>query len=433
MASVIKMNGFRYQNKNMKKSIVLLLAAVSYFLPSLSQRHEILDDDIATLQVVAGQDWLSMPVIQLNGSSVNNKINISFDDLTHTYRRFTYKIEHCEADWSVSDGLFTSDYVSGFADGNTIDDLEESINTNVLYTHYSLQIPNEQCSLKISGNYKITVVDENDGGRPVIVAYFMVTEQKMDVQLSVSGNTDIDVHKAHQQVSMQLNYGSFNVTDPNTQIKTVVLQNGRWDNAKINAKPQYVMSDGLKWDHCRDFIFPAGNEYHKFEVLDVTHPTMGIDHIEWDGSDYHVYPFESVPRPNYVYDEDANGSFYIRNSDNEENDITSEYVYVHYVLKCPQEVSGDVYLNGQWTYDRFLPEYQMTYDHTDGSYKATVMQKQGYYSYQFVMHDNSGIPQTMPTEGSYYQTENKYQALVYFRGRGERTDRLVGYCQTQIK
>ncbi len=417
----------------MKKKTVLFLMAVMCFLPSFCQRHEIFDKDIATLQVVAGDDWLSMPVVKLNNSSVNNRLNISFDDLTHTYRRFAYKIEHCEADWTVSDQLFTSDYVSGFADGNTIDDYEESINTNVLYTHYTLTIPNENCSLRMSGNYKITVYDENDDERPVFIAYFMVTEEKMDVQMSVSSNTDIDINKAHQQVSMELKYGSLSVTDHEAQIKTVVLQNGRWDNAVINATPQYKMADGLKWDHCRDLIFPAGNEYHKYEILDVDHPTMGIDHIGWDGENYHVYPFECEPRPNYVYDEDANGSFYIRNSDNDENDITSQYVYVHYVLKCPYEVNGDVYLNGQWTYGRFLPEYKMEYDLAEKCYKATVMQKQGYYSYQFVMLDKSGTPQIMPTEGSYYQTENKYQVLVYYKGRGERADRLVAYKQVQIK
>ena len=65
-----------------------------------AQRNEILSDRIATLQVVAGDDWLSPPVTFLHGKP----IHISFDDLTHEYHRYTYKIEHCDADWSVSDG-----------------------------------------------------------------------------------------------------------------------------------------------------------------------------------------------------------------------------------------------------------------------------------------------------------------------------------------
>ena len=416
----------------MKKTILLTLLT-SLITCANAQRHEIYDPNIKSLQVVAGQNWMSLPVIKLRGNSPNDIINIGFDDLTHSYHRYVYKIEHCNADWTVSDQLFTSDYIEGFADGSTIDDNEESINTNVLYTHYKLRIPNEDCQLKMSGNYKLTVYDENDNNRRVFTAGFMVLEPQMGLQLSVTTNTDLDFNKAHQQVSMQLSYGNINVTDPTSQIKTAVMQNGRWYNAKLNAKPQYIMPNGLKWDHNRDLIFPAGNEYHKFEVLDVSHPTMGIDRIDWDGKNYNVYPFMCEPRLNYVYDEDANGAFYIRNSDNIENDISSEYVFVHYRLKCPQKVNGTVYLNATWTNDWFTPDYQMTYNDATQCYEATIMQKQGYYSYQIVMLDNSGTVQIMPTEGSFYQTENKYQALVYYRGQGERTDRLVAYQEVQIK
>lgn len=416
----------------MKKTRLILLSLILVKNVS-AQRNEIYDRGIASLQVVAGQQWLSLPIIKLGSHGPNERINISFDDLTHTYHRYVYRIEHCEADWTVSDQLFSSDYIEGFQDGNTIDDIVESINTNTLYTHYSLQIPNEQCSLKMSGNYKLTVYDENDGDRPMFTACFMVIEPAMGVALDVTTNTDIDINKAHQQVSMQVNYGGINVTDPMSQIKTVIMQNRRWDNAKVNPRPQYIMPDGLKWEHNRDLIFQAGNEYHKYEILDVDHPSMGIDRIVWDGNDYQVYPYVCTPRPNYLYDEDANGAFYIRNSDNIENDISSEYVYVHYTLKTPQRFAGDIYVNGAWTNDQFTPEYLMTYDEINKCYTATIRQKQGYYSYQYVLVDDNGASQAVPSEGSFYQTENKYQALVYYRGRGERTDRLVGYQEVQFK
>ena len=416
----------------MKKTLLALISAI---LPATSyaQNNEIYDKGIASLQVVAGQNWMSLPIIRLGSHSPNDRINISFDDLTHTYHRYTYKIEHCEADWTVSDQIFASDFINGFQEGNTIENSMESINTNVLYTHYKLTIPNEDCSLKMSGNYKLTVFDENDDNRPMFTACFMVLENAMGVQLDVTTNTDIDINKQHQQVSMQVNYGSVNVTDPSTQIKTVVMQNRRWDNARINPKPQYTMADGLRWEHNSDLIFQAGNEYHKYEILDVSHPTMGIDRIDWDGENYQVYPYACVPRPNYVYDEDANGAFYIRNSDNIENDIASEYVFVNYTLQVPERVDGDVYVNGAWTNDQLTPEYRMEYDDMNRCYTARILQKQGYYSYQFVMVGRDGVSRVVPSDGCFYQTENKYQALVYYRGTGERTDRLVGYQQVQIK
>lgn len=421
--------------KTLSKTLVIILTLGTTILrptTSCAQRHEIFNDKIKSLQVVCGDKWLSLPVMKLHDSSPENVINISFDDLTHTYQRYTYSIEHCDADWTSSDGLFQSDYIEGFATNNVIEDVEESINTNVLYTHYRLSIPNENCRLKMSGNYKLTIIDDNSGEK-ILTACFMVVEPATTVAIEATTNTDIDTNKSHQQVGMMVRYNQLKVTDPTTQIKTVVMQNRRWDNAVINAKPQYATIDAMQWTHNRALIFNAGNEYHKFETLATSHATMGVDHIAWDGSNYHAWLFEDEPRPNYLYDEDANGAFYIRNSDNIENDRSSDYMYVHFTLNCPHPVANDVYINGEWTYDKFLPEYKMEYNHEKARYEASILLKQGYYSYQYVTLNSDGTTGTMPTEGDFFQTENKYSALIYFRGQGERTDRLVGYREIQLK
>lgn len=408
-------------------TLILALSTVSLS----AQNNETYDPSIASLQVVAGTDWLSLPIIRLGRTDETDVINIGFDDLTHEYRRMTYTVEHCEADWSKSENLFASDYIDGFAEGNTIDEGEQSVNTNTQYTHYSLQIPNERCRPKLSGNYRLRVYDDDNGGRELLSACFMVVEPLATVGLTVSSNTDIDVNKAHQQVSMRVSYGSLRVTNPE-QIKTVVMQNRRTDTAVSSPKPQYVTPSGMMWEHCRELIFPAGNEYHKFEVLDVSHPSMGVERTEWDDGQYQVYPFVCTPRPAYLYDEDADGAFYIRNSDNIANDTESDYVYVHYRLKSDEPAEGKVYVNGVWTDNHFTPEYELTYDPVERCYSATVRQKLGYYSYQFVLRNADNNSLVMPTEGSYWQTENRYQAIVYYRGDGERTDRIVGYAQTQF-
>ncbi len=418
--------------KEMMGKTFFVAAFLCSALGATAQRNEILNPDIKTLQVVCGQKWQDMPVMKLDDFSPDNVMNISFDDLTHTYRRYVYNIEHCEADWTTSDGLFQSDYIEGFSNDNTIDEIEESINTNVLYTHYKLQIPNEKCRLKLSGNYRLTVTDDNTG-ETVLTACFMVVDPLVSISLGVETNTDIDINKSHQQVEMAVNYNSLRVVDPGEQIKTVVLQNGRWDNAKVNVKQNYVTTSSMQWQHNRGLIFDAGNEYRKFETLSTSHATMGIDNVSWDGKNYHAAVFTDAPRPNYLYDEDANGVFFIRNSDNVEIDNTCEYVLVDFTLLCSSPVDEDVYLNGKWTNGRFLPEYRMRYDEANGCYRGQVMLKQGYYSYQYVTVKADGTTGIMPTEGSYWQTENKYQALVYYRSQGGRTDQLVGYTQVQYK
>ena len=220
-----------------------------------AQRNRILNPDIASLQVVAGNNWISMPVIAL-GEGV--PVNIAFDDLTHEYRRYAYKVEHCNADWSTSGDLFVSDYIDGFNADNVIEHVEQSINTNVLYTHYRFQIPNERCKLKMSGNYRVTIYDANDDDKAVAECCFMVVEPRMGIKLSVDANTDKGINSRWQQVEMEVKYGGgLSVTDVQRQIYTVVMQNGRWDNAVVNAKPQFVMGDGLRWSHNAQLVFEA--------------------------------------------------------------------------------------------------------------------------------------------------------------------------------
>jgi len=407
----------------MKKAIFFLSLVFICNLNICAQRNEMLDKNIASLQVVANNDWLSLPIITLNS---NDFVNISFDDLTHEYHRYCYKIEHCEADWQTSCALFESDYIDGFASGNTIDDVQESTNTVQLYTHYNISFPNNKCRPKISGNYRVTIYDENDEKHVVCRAYFMIVEPSMAVQLNVTTNTDIDINGKHQQVEMAVDYGNNIVSNPQTQIKTVVMQNGRWDNAVINARPQYIKANGLQWIHCKDFIFDGGNEYRKFETLDVTHTTMGLESINWDGHNYHAWIWTDEPRPSYIYDKDANGAFLIRNSDNIDNDVNSDYIITHFRLKSPQ-TADPIYINGFFTNDRFLPQYEMKWNEKNQQYEGELLLKQGYYSYQYLMMKPEGKLKPVPSEGNFYQTENTYQALIYFKANGDRTDRLVGY------
>ena len=407
----------------MKKAIFFLSLVFICNLNICAQRNEILDKNIASLQVVANNDWLSLPIITLNS---NDFVNISFDDLTHEYHRYCYKIEHCEADWQTSSALFESDYIDGFASGNTIDDVQESTNTVQLYTHYKISFPNNKCRPKISGNYRVTIYDENDEKHVVCRAYFMIVEPSMAVQLNVTTNTDIDINGKHQQVEMAVDYGNNIISNPQTQIKTVVMQNNRWDNAVVNARPQYIKANGLQWIHCKDFIFDGGNEYRKFETLDVTHTTMGLESINWDGHNYHAWIWTDEPRPSYIYDKDANGSFLIRNSDNIDNDINSDYIITHFRLKTPQ-TADPIYINGFFTNDRFLPQYEMKWNEKNQQYEGELLLKQGYYSDQYLMMKPEGKLKPVPSEGNFYQTENTYQALIYFKANGDRTDRLVGY------
>ena len=404
-----------------------LLFIIAYVMPLLfcNAKHQIFTENVKSLQVVVNNQWMSLPIMNLDSRDV---LHIGFDEMSHTYHRFVAHIEHCEVDWSPSDQLFESDWLEGFND-QPIEDYENSLNTTVLYTHYEMQIPNENCRLKMSGNYRIHILDEDEDNTEVLVAEFRVAEELMNIGLSVTTNTDLDFNIRYQQIGMSLNYNSLRVNNPSDQLQVFVLQNGREDNMKKNPKPNYITPKGLRWEHNKALIFEGGNEYHKFEVLDPTHITMGLEHVEWNEDErfFHATPFLCTPQRNYLYTEDADGAFYIRNSDNIENDRLSDYIMVHYKFMPARNYGhSKVIIDGDWTTGN-VDNYVMEYDEADHSYNAAILQKMGYYNYQLLMLDADGITHCVPEEGSFYQTENRYTALAYYRGNGERTWRLVAH------
>jgi len=408
-------------------AVILAVCAAACCQPVVAW-HKVLSPTVKGLQVVRNDDFEDLPVLELGSSDV---LTIDFDELSHNYHRYTYRLEPCNPDWTPAGGLFESDWLRGF-NGQPIEDYENSLNTVTLYTHYQLRFPNSSCRPRLSGNYRLYITDDETGDDAIIVE-LRVVEPLMNVGIGVATNTDLDLNGRYQQVSLSVNYNQVRVTRPNDQLRVYVLQNGREDNMKVNVRPDFVTSEGLRWEHNKQLIFEAGNEYHKFEVLDPSHPTMGLDITRWDEATrtWHVWPLAVEERRSYVYDEDADGAALQRNSDNDEINTTSEYVNVHYQLLARREYAdANVILSGRWATED-PGQYVMAYDAETNTYNATLLQKLGYYNYMLLLQDYDGTTHTLPEEGSFYQTENRYQAFVYYQGTGERSWRLVG-CQEVV-
>ena len=69
----------------------------------------------------------------------------------------------------------------------------------------------------------------------------------------------------------------------------------------------------------------------------------------------------------------------------------------------------------------------MTFDAAGTKYFNSLFLKQGVYDYTYVWVDKTGKPDINALEGSYFETENDYQILVYYRPSGSRWEELVGY------
>lgn len=406
------------------KHLSLLFTLLFSLGHAFAQQSLIFDTShLRSLQLIVDDDVLLPPVVELGKRW---SMRIGFDEMSHDYRRFRYHIDHCEADWSVSEDIFESDFLAGLND-QLIEDYEKSFNTTQIYTHYQLLLPNEDVRLLLSGNYRLTVYDEDDEDKtPLLQTEFCIVDRKLNLTASVSGNTDIDFQQQHQQLTLNIGYGALRVTDPQRELRTFVTQNRRKDMT-VEVKPNLQNSNGVQFNHHRDLIFLGGGECHKFELLDVQRVNMGVDNMRWYDPYYHATLYEEFPTRHYSNEQDQNGAFVMRNSDNEDNETTSEYVFVHFRLKTPPLPGGPVYVHGNWVNTWPSDEYKMEYNEQDGEYQAAVLLKQGYYDYRFLQIENGrGISRY--TDGDFYQTENEYTVFVYYREPGGRYDKLVGFA-----
>ncbi|MFR9166424.1 MAG: DUF5103 domain-containing protein [Dysgonomonas sp.] len=263
----------------MKYWIFFLLLPFSVIANAQVYQTEPLSDEIHTIQVLKNGDWQQSPVIEINSGDY---IQLGFDRISEdSFNRLRYKIIHCNADWTQS-SLSEIEYLDGFND-NLIEDYAASMNTTVEYTNFRLIIPNQDIlRFKASGNYAVLVYEEDNRDNVMLSARFSVVDPQIVIAGNMSSNTLIDSNKSHQQISFILNHKGLNINDPYSDLKIFVRQNERQDNQKTDVKPTFIQPSRLVYEQNRDLIFPAGNEYRRFDMPSSRYNGLRIYHMEYN-------------------------------------------------------------------------------------------------------------------------------------------------------
>ena len=373
------------------------------------------------------QGWeLSYPIINLNSDDL---LELSFDDLDSTTNNYSYTIIHCNSDWTKS-SIMPFDYIEGFND-NPINDYDFSINTTIKYTHYYLTIPNNDVQLKISGNYIIKVYKDYNQDSVVFTKRFSVLNQQVNISAAVKKPTLIEYTNTSQEIDFSIIHNNFPIDDPFNNLKVIVKQNNRSDNAIKNLNPLFIKDNMLIYDYDEDNLFFGGNEYRNFDIKTLKYKTENINTIQYIKPYYHVELSTDNKRTfrRYFYHKDLNGKCIIENVDGHGDDLDADYVYVYFTLPFDQPfIDGKLYVFGQLSNWSCTKENEMTYNYERKMYELRMLLKQGYfdYEYAFVKTANNKIDDTF-IEGSHFETENDYSISVYYRDFSSNYDQLIGY------
>jgi hypothetical protein len=324
-----------------------------------------------------------------------------------------------------------TEYMDGF-DNQRILKYENSFNTYQIYSHYTLQLPNQFTrGLKVSGNYMIKIFDESD--EMVFSRKFLVYENLANVGVVVRRSRDVKVIDFMQTVDIVINSGAIQFNNPTETVKALIVQNNNLNTAISNVRPQYTIGKDLIYKYTKETTFFGINEYFYFENKDLRGSNSAVQFISLADL-YNTYLFANVPRANqvYTYNPDINGNFVITALDTERPWIEADYAWVHFALAMDEPIPNkSVHLYGNFNNYAIEESTKLEYNFDRNFYEGSLLLKQGFYNYKFVtVDDATGVLDEGAISGNFWQTENDYKVIVYYRDIGARYDRIIGFGNT---
>ncbi len=384
--------------------------------------------NIKTVQIHESSWDFALPIIDLNGGE---QIDLNFDDIDGDKKQYSISFIHCNADWTPSD-LMITEYLTGYFDLNIIN-YTFSMNTLQKYTHYDILFPQQNLRFTKSGNYIVYVYVNGDKKDIVLSRRILVFDTKVSVAANFRQQIGGDEQFNKQHIDFVINTTGYDLTNPYKDLRVVITQNNRWDNAVTDIKPTFMGGNTLTYSLDDASTFNGGNEFRYFDARSVRFYSEKVKNIYKDENlKNHIvlYPEQLRATRPYLFYNDFNGNFLIKNNDFTGNqDTEADYVYVDFFIPyLNPEIGGNFYILGKLTDWRMNKISKMTYNYKRFGYEATLYLKQGYYNYIYVLSNdaNKSGDETV-TEGNHWDTENDYCIFLYHRKIGTYYDQLIGF------
>ncbi len=414
----------------MKFIYTMLLLLMCSFVMAQIKPDYIYNPSIKTPKLFPLNNQLGLPIIQLNSS---DQLELHFDDLGNYPKNYFYTFQLCNADWSEAQWS-PFDYIRGFQQSR-ISQYRISSIAQVQYVHYQVNLPERSCVPTRSGNYILKVFQDADTSKLLFTKRFYVVDNKVGIAAQMQQPFNASQHRTHQKIQLSVNTSTLQAIQPQ-QIQTTILQNGRWDNASQKLVPSFIRGNILEYNAEQDCLFPAGKEYRWIDLRSLRFESDRIERISRTHIPVTVYAKTDAIRTGvrYLWYRDLNGFFDISTTESINPWWQSDYAEVEFTLATEnrQPLKQPVYLMGELTGNQLSDSSLMEFDERKMVYYKRLTLKQGFYSYQYVVKDGNNQHPVATydfTEGNYWETENNYTILVYYRPFGGRHDELVGLRQ----
>jgi Domain of unknown function (DUF5103) len=361
---------------------------------------------------------------------MQERIVIKFDDIDADVKNYLYTIELCNENWSPTI-LNSNEYLDGFPE-NRINYPTFSSSSFTNFTHYSLAIPNENVKITKSGNYILKIYENVNGEKKLVISRRLIAAEQIVAMVGeVINSTNIGTYNTHHEVNFAIINKDNKIISPQQELHATVLQNGRWDGGFTGLKPNLFIGDKVQFNVLGKVVFAAGKEFRWLDLTSLRYRTDRVDKIkEYDTHrELTLVPDRARSGTGYQVFKDLNGEYNIDNLDNTSisSHLGGDYAFVLFNLQMPRPIpNAEVYVVGAFNNWKRDEKSLMEYVPSHHAYAQEIFLKQGYYNYEYIVVPNdTQIPTHELTEGDWYETENNYQVIIYYRPFGGRYDRVI--------
>lgn len=404
----------------MKTFSIFLFLVLSHFAFSQVAVEVAAPPYIKSVQFYGNTSQSQLPVLRLG-----DPLNLSFDDIIGDEADYYYTITHHNYDWTPS-VLAKTEYLKG-VDDVRIMNYTNSVSTLQLYTHYELQIPNQYTTALLkSGNYLLSVFNNDD--ELIFSRKFMIYDPQVTVGVEILRTRNLEYIEEKQVVNFNVDGGDLILINPENTVKPLIIQNNDLKRAIGPVEPQFSIGNMLQYRYDEETSFFAGNEFFDFDNKDIRAATNRVQYIELLDL-YHNYLFGNITRENtvYTYNPDLNGNFKINTIQGDTPKVNAEYAWIHFSLDHPQRaLDEEIHVYGNFNNFVIEDATKMQYNPESKRYELPLLLKQGYYNYCYVVVKDGRLLPYNPVDGDFWQTENVYDVLIYYRAPGSRYDELIG-------
>ncbi|MFT4154694.1 DUF5103 domain-containing protein [Parafilimonas sp.] len=410
----------------------LFTAIISLLLVShlaAQQPDKIYMPNIHGIKLFPAGNQDAYPIVSLNATG---SLELHFDDFSSNIKNYNYTYVLCDADWQPAN-LSPFDYLQGFTQGRLTQYRNSSV-AKTKYVHYQAALPEQNCIPKLSGNYLLKVYLNGDTSKLAFTRRILVLNDIISVSAKITQPFNTQLFRTHQKLQFTIDKTKLNIVNPQQQLKVVVLQNFRWDNAVTDIQPTFMRNNMYEYNNETTLVFPGGRPYRWVDLKSFRFQSERVDSVNQN-----IVPFDVWLKPDmqrtglrYVSYVDRNGFFDISTTDVNNPWWQGDYANVHFMFvpKNAADFTGKkVFMTGELATGAGDDNIcELDYNTDKGVFEKTLLLKNGYYYYTYITKaygSKSSAAETADTEGNFSETENSYTILVYYRSLSDRADQLV--------